>query len=458
MGLAGLRAPWIIAALVAILALPIFGITAYLTLGVQQQIARAQGERAGIEQIRALQAAFAATSALATATACSNPRTSGGTPFDASIEPLVLAFTGLSDQSGLTFDPDVAGIDLSDAVAYRLPGAVAQLEAARRRTCAARSAPSLATRIAVAKNQALADKSTVDAQLDVDDAIARQGSQLDVAALAEVLRRSHATGPAASRALDAYVTQPSPNLAQTQRAVDAAISNLFALSDAELPVLQQLIAQRLSDLSRQRLIRLVPGVVITLAVVLIGMLATRLLLEHTALEIAERTAAEQERMALHDSLTGIMNRRAFFATLQRAVTGGANSGALCVLDLDQFKAVNDTYGHVAGDEVLTRLAQIVEAAVRSTDAVARIGGDEFAVFLHPPIDRRGIERILERIAADMALPFELRGKTIRCTVSAGAATIHGDTMAGVNEAMARADAALYSVKERARGGFAVSEA
>ena len=117
--------------------------------------------------------------------------------------------------------------------------------------------------------------------------------------------------------------------------------------------------------------------------------------------------------------THSMNRRAFFSTLERAVTGGTNHGALCVFDIDRFKQINDTYGHMTGDEVLVRLAQTIEASVRSTDAVARLGGDEFAVFLHPPIDRRGVERVLEKITNDMKVPAEIRGHVIEGSVSVG---------------------------------------
>jgi len=223
-------------------------------------------------------------------------------------------------------------------------------------------------------------------------------------------------------------------------------------------VLDQKLSLRLAHYARQRLIRLVPGLVGVIAALLVAMLMIRLVLEHAALEVAKQSAADQERMALHDGLTGIMNRRAFFSTLERAVTGGTNHGALCVLDLDHFKQVNDTYGHMTGDELLVRLAQTIEASVRTTDAVARLGGDEFAVFLHPPIDRPGVERVLETITKEMKLPVEIRGEVIQGSVSVGAALIRGETMNEVQDALARADAALYKAKATARGGFYFSEA
>jgi diguanylate cyclase (GGDEF)-like protein len=251
---------------------------------------------------------------------------------------------------------------------------------------------------------------------------------------------------------------PAPtNHIQTERALDDAAASLRALMLAEIPALNAKLSQRLSDYGRQRLIRLVPGLVGVIGALLVAMLMIRLVLEHAALEVAKQTASEQERMALHDGLTGIMNRRAFFSTLERAVTGGTNHGALCVFDIDRFKQINDTYGHMTGDEVLVRLAQTIEASVRSTDAVARLGGDEFAVFLHPPIDQRGVERVLEKITNDMKVPAEIRGQVIEGSVSVGAALIRGESMQEVQEALARADAALYKAKAQARGSFFFSQ-
>ena len=90
--------------------------------------------------------------------------------------------------------------------------------------------------------------------------------------------------------------------------------------------------------------------------------------------------------ASHDALTGLINRREFEMRLQRALDSaqatGAHARACCYLDLDQFKVINDTCGHVAGDELLRQLAQVLQSRVRSNDALARLGGDEFGVLLH----------------------------------------------------------------------------
>ena len=104
--------------------------------------------------------------------------------------------------------------------------------------------------------------------------------------------------------------------------------------------------------------------------------------------------------ASHDALSGLINRREFEIRLQRALDSAQATGtshAVCYLDLDQFKVINDTCGHVAGDELLRQLAQLLQSRVRSNDALARLGGDEFGLLLHDcSIDRCDEHR--ERIA------------------------------------------------------------
>ena len=100
--------------------------------------------------------------------------------------------------------------------------------------------------------------------------------------------------------------------------------------------------------------------------------------------------SELERQASIDELTGLMNRRQFEKHLESTVTSVAdteNTHCLCYMDLDQFKIVNDTCGHVAGDELLRQIGQLLRNLVRQGDAIARLGGDEFAMLL----DRCAVE-------------------------------------------------------------------
>jgi diguanylate cyclase (GGDEF)-like protein len=172
----------------------------------------------------------------------------------------------------------------------------------------------------------------------------------------------------------------------------------------------------------------------------------------------ERRAAE-ERMqheALHDPLTGLPNRNLFLDRLEHALSVAArhdNSIAVLFLDLDQFKLVNDSLGHAAGDELLAAVAPRIESALRPGDTVARFGGDEFAVLAEDVSNERGATRIAERIAEALARPFVLREREHFVSASIGISIGDGGE---APEALIRdADSALYRAKERGRGGYEI---
>jgi diguanylate cyclase (GGDEF)-like protein len=480
----GSRAPWLVALLVAVLILPIVSITVYFTVGIEGQIAKAQEERQGLVQLERLQTFFADASTWAQATQCPGvpasivsaaaARTESDLSFiedpgprrawralratgatDTGLDHLFSSLDdstiSLSDQSGLTFDPAVAGIDLSDSLAYRIPNALDGLQHARRMLCSASGPMTIAERVALVKSQTRAEQAMGDNAQDVSDALARDGTLRNIAGLSSSLRRAQAASVVASNRLDRLVTERLPReRAATVNALDSLIASLYALWHEETPVFRTMIARRLQEYSRQRTLALVPGFIGVIAAVLVAFLTMRLIYEHAAKEVAERSAAEHEHTAMHDHLTGLLNRRAFMGVLQRASEAG-DRGVVCLFDLDDFKRINDTYGHLAGDDLLVNVARIVEASVRSTDAVARLGGDEFAVFLHSPIDRPGTERVLAVIATEAASPMIVRGETIRGSVSAGAAMMGSGF--GIEEVLAAADRALYEAKAHARGAF-----
>jgi diguanylate cyclase (GGDEF)-like protein len=159
--------------------------------------------------------------------------------------------------------------------------------------------------------------------------------------------------------------------------------------------------------------------------------------------------------ATHDALTGLSNRRSFEEALAQALSkaGGESRFALLMADLDHFKDVNDTLGHQAGDEVLRVVAARLREALRDVDAVARIGGEEFAALL------RGLDASAARLAAERVrdsigdAPIVLRdshpGKSLRITVSVGLALYpeDGATLASLLES---ADRALYAAKQSGR--------
>jgi len=153
--------------------------------------------------------------------------------------------------------------------------------------------------------------------------------------------------------------------------------------------------------------------------------------------------------ASHDPLTGLANRREFERRLEQAVTNvqhdNTHQHMLCLLDLDKFKAVNDTAGHAAGDELLKQLAGIMKSRVRVSDLLARFGGDEFGLLLENCSSERAVIIVLNLIQAVEEHRFESGGKVFRVGVSVGMAPLTSGS-GSVEELLASADEACYSAK------------
>lgn len=158
-----------------------------------------------------------------------------------------------------------------------------------------------------------------------------------------------------------------------------------------------------------------------------------------------------EQASLTDSLTGIPNKRAMDDDLQRASQLSERHGqpySLILCDLDHFKTVNDTHGHVVGDHLLQIAAAELEKAVRTSDSVYRFGGEEFAILL-PLTGEQDAREVAERIReAIMAIQVDAGSKELRVTTSCGVATFLPKETA--QEWLARADEALYRAKHQGR--------
>jgi diguanylate cyclase (GGDEF)-like protein len=173
-----------------------------------------------------------------------------------------------------------------------------------------------------------------------------------------------------------------------------------------------------------------------------------------------RATAEIENLAFYDPLTGLPNRRLLLDRLGQAAVLAQRSGqlgALLFLDLDQFKALNDTLGHEVGDELLIQVAQRLRACVRVADTVARLGGDEFVVMLNDLSTRTDeaaqlSQRIGEKILASLAEPYQLQGHEHQSHCSIGA-TVFGGTLQMATELLKQADIAMYQVKARRGNGL-----
>jgi diguanylate cyclase (GGDEF)-like protein len=159
-------------------------------------------------------------------------------------------------------------------------------------------------------------------------------------------------------------------------------------------------------------------------------------------------------LAQTDALTGLMNRRALTEHLTAsfdACRRGAPGFALLYFDLDHFKDVNDTLGHPVGDLLLRQVAERVRGAIRKTDALARFGGDEFAVLQSDACDFAPAA-VARKINEILAVPFIVEGNEVRITASVGIA-LYADDIATPDTLMVQADLALYHAKEDGRHGF-----
>ncbi len=160
--------------------------------------------------------------------------------------------------------------------------------------------------------------------------------------------------------------------------------------------------------------------------------------------------AEAQVEAMTDGLTGLQNRRAFDIGLGRHIArGGVFS--LMHIDLDFFKAVNDTQGHAAGDAVLREVAAVLTDETRGTDMVARIGGDEFVILFGRLVDGDMLHSIATRIIARLERPIPFAGRECRISASIGIARSTDHDHVTAERILSDADLALYMSKDRGRG-------
>jgi diguanylate cyclase (GGDEF)-like protein len=171
-----------------------------------------------------------------------------------------------------------------------------------------------------------------------------------------------------------------------------------------------------------------------------------------ALARAERTETELRYLADHDSLTGLLDRRRFRAELDQHVSFNARyggQGALMIIDIDGLKAVNDSLGHHAGDNLLRQIAEIMRERVRTTDIVARLSGDEFAVLM-PQADTDGAIHLGEELRSQVAESARPGPEAECATISVGVTMFGGGREAGPEAVLAAADQAMYRAKEEGR--------
>ena len=176
-------------------------------------------------------------------------------------------------------------------------------------------------------------------------------------------------------------------------------------------------------------------------------------------DIGRRRALEAElhRQAFTDPLTGMPNRALFAERLEAAVADGAGGPVtLLLLDLDDFKLVNDNLGHSAGDDLLTTIADRLRAHVRPGDTLARLGGDEFAILVHD-MEPEDAAALAARLLVTVRQPIRLASRDISCSLSIGIATGVGGAEVRAEQLLGNADLAMYAAKRGGRNAYAVFE-
>jgi diguanylate cyclase (GGDEF)-like protein/PAS domain S-box-containing protein len=174
----------------------------------------------------------------------------------------------------------------------------------------------------------------------------------------------------------------------------------------------------------------------------------------TAYDITELRLAQEtiEKLAYYDELTGLPNRRLFYDRLNQALKNAKRKKskfAVCYLDLDGFKNVNDSLGHANGDELLKAVAQRIRSHVRGKDTVARLGGDEFTIILEGTSDPSDVSKVAEHIIEALGKPVDVAETQVVVTTSIGVA-IYPDDGVEINDLTRNADMAMYHAKDSGR--------
>jgi diguanylate cyclase (GGDEF)-like protein len=211
-----------------------------------------------------------------------------------------------------------------------------------------------------------------------------------------------------------------------------------------------------------KLLQFVGPLTLTVFVVVLAILAfmvrslwiSAMKLSSSMLEL-RASEAHAKYLAFHDTLTGLPNRALFDDRIDQSLAHVARHGgysALLALDLDRFKAVNDTLGHSAGDILIREVAERLSSLIRSTDTVARSGGDEFVLIQNDIVRIEDVEVLCRRIIQAVTQPFNIFGHEVYVGVSIGVGLAPIDSMDAA-ELMRKADIALYAAKNEGRGRF-----
>jgi diguanylate cyclase (GGDEF)-like protein len=179
-------------------------------------------------------------------------------------------------------------------------------------------------------------------------------------------------------------------------------------------------------------------------------------------DVSERKVFEEQlaHQAFHDDVTGLANRALFAERVRHAIARGRRERrglAVIFLDLDDFKTINDSLGHAAGDEVLTEVARRLDESIRGADTAARFGGDEFAVLLEDVANSQEAADAAERILEALSAPLVAGHKELTLSCSLGISVAEHESGTDADEMIRDADAAMYIAKHDGKGGYRLFE-
>ena len=181
-------------------------------------------------------------------------------------------------------------------------------------------------------------------------------------------------------------------------------------------------------------------------------------------DVSERKAFEEQlaHQAFHDAITGLANRALFKDRVEHALERQVRDDrpvSVLFMDLDDFKTINDSLGHAAGDQMLTEVGERLKNCLRAADTAARLGGDEFAILLEDGGEGLGAADVAARILESLDGPFHLEGKQVFCRASIGIATADQDHEGpgGAEELLRNADVAMYMAKESGKNRYQIFE-
>lgn len=256
-------------------------------------------------------------------------------------------------------------------------------------------------------------------------------------------------GLLAAAGLHGSMVRPVADLPSRPRAVSHTRVALLAFSMLAAPVVLWVQTLRGSDNVDLGAIASAGALLAILAAARLGRSAGQL---QVALDRSEQLQADLWHRSFHDSLTGLPNRARFSAELDRDIARGGHGVAVLFLDLDDFKIVNDTLGHAAGDQLLVEAARRLAAATRTSDLLARLGGDEFALLMRRAVDDADVGAVADRLLAALRPSFVIAGHELHAHASIGGAVRRGTDVDGA-QLVQHADIAMYLAKHEDKGGY-----